>query len=300
MLDKLKFLIALANEKHFGRAAERCGVAQPTLSQGIQQLEEELNLQLVKRSSRYLGLTPDGEHVLTWARRLVGDANAMRQDLMSRKAGAVCHLRVAVMPAAMALVTAITAPFMVRYPNVRFTLLTRTSDEIAMLLDQREIDCGITYIGHQARSEYDQVPLFCEEYVLLRTDRGPFGKRQEIAWRDLAGLPLCLLTPNLQQRRIIDELLQNAGVTADPVLETDSVPALLAHVSTGNWLTVVSSLTFHAIGAGSGLRCIPIKSPHVSHEIGLVAARRYPGHALLDALFEDARARRHSRLAVSQ
>ena len=79
MLDKLEFMIALAREKHFGRAAESCGVAQPTLSQGIQQLEEMLNVPLVKRSSRFLGFTPEGERALdhrevVLKRRLLGEA----------------------------------------------------------------------------------------------------------------------------------------------------------------------------------------------------------------------------------
>src|SRR6185437_13061613 len=77
MLDKLEFMIALSREQHFGRAAESCGVAQPTLSLGIQSLEQMLNTPLVKRASRFQGFTPEGERVLVWAHRLVGDARAM-------------------------------------------------------------------------------------------------------------------------------------------------------------------------------------------------------------------------------
>ena len=74
MLEKLEFMIALSREQHFGRAAESCGVAQPTLSLGIQSLEQMLNTPLVKRASRFQGFTPEGERVLVWAHRLVGDA----------------------------------------------------------------------------------------------------------------------------------------------------------------------------------------------------------------------------------
>src|SRR6478735_11942225 len=101
MLDKLEFMIALAREQHFGRAAESCGVAQPTLSLGIQSLEQLLNVPLVKRSSRFQGFTPEGERVLVWARRLVGDAQAMRRDIVSLHTEGEAEIRLAAMPCAM-------------------------------------------------------------------------------------------------------------------------------------------------------------------------------------------------------
>src|ERR1700742_4593454 len=81
LIDKLEFLLALARERHFGRAAEACGVTQPTLSAGIKQLEDALGVLLVNRSGRFLGLTAEGERVLDWAKRIVGDARAMRQEV---------------------------------------------------------------------------------------------------------------------------------------------------------------------------------------------------------------------------
>jgi DNA-binding transcriptional LysR family regulator len=73
VIDKLEFLIALARERNFSRAADSCGVTQPTLSAGIKQLEEILGVLLVNRSSRFYGLTAEGERVLEWARRIVSD-----------------------------------------------------------------------------------------------------------------------------------------------------------------------------------------------------------------------------------
>lgn len=76
MIDKLEFLIALARERNFSRAAETWGVTQSTLSAGIKQLEDTLGVLLVNRSSRFYGLTAEGERVLEWARRIVSDAAA--------------------------------------------------------------------------------------------------------------------------------------------------------------------------------------------------------------------------------
>lgn len=289
MLDKLEFMIALAREKHFGRAAESCGVAQPTLSQGIQQLEEMLNVPLVKRSSRFLGFTPEGERVLVWARRLVGDVQAMRKDVLGMQQGHGAQLRIAAMPAAMPLVASLTAPFQLRNPTVRFTLLTRTADEIMSLLHEREIDAGIRYIASAPSNDVDEVPLYEERYLLLTVAGGRFSDATEITWADLAGLPLCLFAPSLQQRRIIDEALRRRGVEVRPAIETDSILAVTTHVGTGRWVSVVSSLTLSAIELSGSLRTIPIVDPEIVSSIGLVVSKRFPLQPAMAALIAEAR-----------
>jgi len=127
MIDKLEFLIAIAHEKHFGRAAEACRVTQPTLSAGIKQLEDTLGVMLVRRGSRFLGFTNEGERVLEWARRIVSDARGLRQDVEALKRGLTGHLRIAAIPTALAMVAALTTPFKARHPEVRYTVLSRTS-----------------------------------------------------------------------------------------------------------------------------------------------------------------------------
>ena len=81
MIDKLEMFIALANERHFGRAAETMRVTQPTLSSAIRQLEEQLGVQLVFRGSRFQGLTPEGQRTFDWAVRIVGDARTLREEM---------------------------------------------------------------------------------------------------------------------------------------------------------------------------------------------------------------------------
>ena len=101
MIEKLEYFLALAQEKHFGRAADICAVSQPSLSLGLKQLEETLGVMLVQRGSRFIGLTAEGERTLDWARRIVGDARAMRQDIKALKHGLTGRLRIAVIPAAL-------------------------------------------------------------------------------------------------------------------------------------------------------------------------------------------------------
>uniref|UniRef100_UPI00313792D2 LysR family transcriptional regulator n=1 Tax=Ferrovibrio terrae TaxID=2594003 RepID=UPI00313792D2 len=115
MIDKLEFLLALAREKNFGKAAEQCGVSQPTLSAGIKQLEDTLGVMLVQRSSRFLGLTAEGERVLDWARRIVGDTRAMRQEVVALRHGLTGHLKIAAIPTALAMVSALTTPYRAKH-----------------------------------------------------------------------------------------------------------------------------------------------------------------------------------------
>src|SRR3712207_4383091 len=130
VIDKLEYLIALARERHFGRAADLCGVTQPTLSAGLKQLEAKLRTLLVQRGSRYQGLTPEGERVLEWALRIVSDARQMRQDITLLRKGLAGHLLLALIPTALPMVPELTTPYRERHPNVRFTVLSRTSLEI--------------------------------------------------------------------------------------------------------------------------------------------------------------------------
>ena len=101
MIDKLDFILALARERHFGRAAEACGVTQPTLSAGVKQLEEQMGVLLVNRGSRFQGFTPEGERVLDWARRIVGDTRAMREEINALRHGLTGQLRIAAIPTAL-------------------------------------------------------------------------------------------------------------------------------------------------------------------------------------------------------
>ena len=127
MIDRLEMFLALARERHFGRAAESLGVAQPTLSAAIRQLEDSLGVLLVRRGSRYEGLTPEGERVLQWARRIVADARAMREELRAARAGLSGTLRIGVIPTALSPASRLLAAFATAHPEVRLAILSSTS-----------------------------------------------------------------------------------------------------------------------------------------------------------------------------
>src|SRR5262249_12826560 len=187
------FIIALAREKHFGRAAETCRVSQPTLSAGIKQLEDVFGVLLVQRGSRFRGFTPEGERVLEWARRIVGDARAMRQDIDALKRGLVGHVRIAAIPTALAMTAMLTTPYRAKHPDVRFSIVSKTSIEVLRLLDNLEVDAGLTYLDNEPVGKVNTVPLYLEEYRLLTSPSGMLGDRDSVTWEEVSQIPLCLL-----------------------------------------------------------------------------------------------------------
>lgn len=289
MLDKLEYLMALARERHFGRAADSCGVTQPTLSAGIKQLEEQLGVLLVQRGSRFIGFTPEGERTLDWARRIVSDSRAMRQEITALKKGLNGRLKIAAIPTALAMVAAITTPYRARHPDVRFTIVSQTSIQILTQLENLEIDAGITYLDNEPLGRVNTVPLYQERYQLLTAPDAPLGTRQSVTWTDVAKVPLCLLTPDMQNRRIIDELLRAAGGDPQPTLESNSVVVLFAHVRTGRWATIMPSKLAETLGLTDTLRAIPIIDPEAVHTIGLVVPAREPMTPLTAALVAQAK-----------
>jgi DNA-binding transcriptional LysR family regulator len=288
VIDKLEFLIALARERNFSRAAESCGVTQPTLSAGIKQLEDTLGVLLVNRSSRFYGLTAEGERVLEWAKRIVSDARAMRQDLHASKTALVGHLKLAVVPTALPMVAELTTPFRAKHPDVRFTVLSSTSREILSMLDDFQIDAGLTYLDNEPLGELHTVPLYREQYRLLTAAHSPLGDRASVTWAEVGKIPLCLLTPDMQNRRIIDRLLaKSAG--PPPPLESNSMLVLFSHVRTGHWACIVPEKLAGLLGISEPLRSIPILEPREFHTMGLVTPRREPIPPLTRALVAEAR-----------
>jgi DNA-binding transcriptional LysR family regulator len=289
MIDKLEFLIALAQEQHFGRAAEACGVTQPTLSAGIKQLEEMLGVLLVQRGSRFLGFTPEGQRTLDWARRIVGDSRAMRQEIRALKEGLVGHLRIAAVPTALAMVADLTTPYRARHPEVSFTVFSRTSIEILSLLDNLEIDAGITYLDNEPVGRVRSIPLYQEEYRLVTAADSPLGDRDRVTWAEVGHIPLGLLTPDMQNRRIIDRYLRAAGCDPAPTLESNSVIVLFSHVRTGRWATVMPAKLADTLGLTETIRAIPIIGTETYPTVGLVVPYRDPMTPLTAALVAQAR-----------
>ncbi len=276
MIDKLELLLALSRERHFGRAAETCGISQPTLSSAVKSLEDQLGVLIVERGSRFRGFTPEGERVLDWARRIVSDARTMRQEIDGLKRGLTGTLTIGVIPTALPFVPDLTLPFMAKHTGLHLSIVSMSTNTILSSLDNLEIDIGITYIGTDLVQRFQTVSLYAERYALLVAPGHPLAKRKDISWTEAGRLPLCLLTGDMQNRRIIDRHLYDAGIESPPMLESNSMTMLHVHVRSGLFATIAALGTGERFAAPMELIAIPIVSPAVTNEIGLVLKAREP------------------------
>ncbi|SEN11937.1 DNA-binding transcriptional regulator, LysR family [Paracoccus alcaliphilus] len=289
MLDKLEMFLAVAKEGHFGRAANSLGIAQPTLSAGIKQLEEQLGVLLIFRGSRYGGLTPEGQRALEWARRIVGDTRQLRDEMRATREGLSGRLRMAVIPTALTWAAKISARFGALHPNVSFTILSRTSIEILQMIDDLEVDAGISYLDNEPLGKVSTVPLYDERFMLVCRADNDLAGRDSVAWHDLSGRRLCLLTSDMQNRRIINRNLSVAGIAPQATVESNSTVVLAAHILAGDWLTILPEDIAAFLADGKPIRIIPLDGNEPSHVVGLVAPYREPHTPVLEALLTEAR-----------
>lgn len=238
LFRQLEYFVALARERHFARAASACYVSQPALSEAIRKLETELKVPLVRRGQSYEGLTPEGERLVLWARRILADHDALKQEVAALQTGLTGELRLGVIPAASSTVAVLIDRFCAEHPLVLVQLETSLrSADIVERIRRFELDAGVIYPDDQDIADFLLAPLYKEEQVLVaHTDLLSdllAGHADTIGWSDAAQLPTCLLTKGMRGRELLDEALAEAGVTIVPRVETDSVAALLAQVGNG-------------------------------------------------------------------
>lgn len=285
---QLHYLVAVAREEHFSRAAEACHVSQPTLSAGIRKLEEELGLPLIIRGHRFLGLTEEGERVLKWAQRIVADYDGMRQELSGSDDGLSGLLRIGAIPTALPALPELVNAFCARHPKVRVQIQALPASAILRGLDKHEIDAGVTYLDADLSNRSEGIPLYEERYVFVTRADG-FEGRSSLTWVEAAAQPLCLLTRDMQNRRIIDEVLSRLGVASNPRIEVNSFMGVWPQVCFGGCGSIVPHTHVSAFGRIEGLRVLPLVDPVCCQPIALVASDRAPATPVATALMGLAR-----------
>lgn len=290
LFRQLEYFVALARERHFARAASACYVSQPALSEAIRKLENELKVPLVRRGQSFEGLTPEGERLVLWARRILADHDALKQEVTALRTGLTGELRLGVIPAASSTVALLTDPFCAEHPLVRVQLETSLrSVAIADRIRRFELDAGIIYPDGQNTADLLETPLYEEHQVLIAGSELLSGASDSIGWADALELPMCLLNKGMRGRQLIDDALATRDLTVTPRLESDSVVALLAHVSTGRWASIVPQTWLRTVRPPAGVRVLRLDDPAVTALIALVTNAGEPGSVLARALVRTAR-----------
>ncbi len=286
VLRQFEYLVALAREQHFGRAAEACHVTQPTLSAAIRQFEEELGAPIIERGHRYLGLTPQGKLALEHAQRVLAEVEELRRGVDALDRGLSGRLRLGVIPTALPIVSHLTTPFFARYPRVTITVLSRTSQEIQRGIENFELDAGVTYLDNEPLERVRARPIYHEEYLFLTPVAGPYADRSVISWREAADASLCLLTPDMQNRRILDGIFRSVGATPKPSVETNSIFNLVSHAASGPWSAIVPRQLLQFFGLPERTRALELVEPTARRSVGFIVADRAPPDPIARNLLE--------------
>lgn len=288
-LRDMQLLAALARHEHFARAAEECGISQPAFSARIRNLETTLGVPMVKRGNRFLGFTPEGDIALKWARRIITDADGLRQEIEAAKGALTGRLSLGVVPTALTFAANAPAQVHLAHPALAIRLLSMSSSEILRGIEDFTLDAGITYLDDGGLGSFRTVPLYDEQYVLLVPPALAPRNTGTATWQEAAELPLCLLTSNMKNRQIIDEIFAGVGATPQPVMETNAFVAALAQVANGTLATVAPEMLADALPIAEGAVRLRLVEPEASRSIGLVMAERDPQPPALRAFVESIR-----------
>ncbi|QXI28833.1 LysR family transcriptional regulator [Pseudomonas vanderleydeniana] len=283
-IKQLKFLIALDETRHFGQAAARCHITQPTLSMRLRSLEEELDLQLVNRGQRFEGFTAPGERVLAWARTVLAAYDGLQAEAAACRGNLIGTLRLGVVPLSNFDPLHLMQRLHAEHPDLRFELSSLSSEQILEQLASNRLDLGVSYLDRLDTERFDALPLSETAMGLLYDQRFfQFGE-QPLSWEALIELPLGMLTSGMHFRQSIDHNFHSRGLSPQPLLQTDAVHQLLQAVNGGLCCAIMplnsglETLTDHL--------CLqPIENARTLANLGLIMRRGAPRSALAEACF---------------
>ncbi|MFN7726893.1 MAG: LysR substrate-binding domain-containing protein [Rubrivivax sp.] len=276
LIDAYRYLAALEQHRHFGRAAAACHITQPALSNALRSLETHLGVAIVRRSRQYEGLTAEGEQVLATAHRVLREQEALQQALAGTVEQPQGRLLVAAVPTAVPVAARFVARLVALHPGLQPQLRALASPDIDAGLGSLAIDLGLGYLDRlptTGRARPDTWPQYAEHHYLLAHHAGqPGGLGAPLAWAEAAAAPLALLTPEMHHRALVDEAFRRVGVAVQPRLECSSVTALLAAVQTGTLQAVLPGAVVATVAGQAGWLARPLQAPVVHTPMGFMAA----------------------------
>lgn len=288
----MKYLVALDDHRHFGRAALACHVTQPALSNALRALEEALSISIVKRGRTFAGFTSEGERVLASARRMLREQELLQQDLHSSQGHPQGQLLVGAVPTAMPIAARFVALLQARHPGIVPTLRSLSSVELETGLETLALDLALGYTERMdsSHAQLRLLPQYTEHYFLLRRraggrDTGALRAAAAITWREAASLPLCMLGGEMHNRTVVDRAFASVGVSVKPAIETNSTVTLVMSVLAGQVCSVLPGALLDTVRGHGELEALPLVEPHVEVPIAfLVHKSNRPSRTLAAAI----------------
>jgi DNA-binding transcriptional LysR family regulator len=262
--DQLRAFVAVAEERHFTKAARDLSIAQPSLSKRIRLLEDELGTTLFHRMRGNVALTPAGEALLPWARRILGDlsvaADEVRELAGLRRGrlsvGATPSITVAILPGALADLRA-------SYPGLDLKLHEAGSRDLVREVDQGKLDLALVILPVRQRSLVT-VPLLREELVVAVARDHPFAERDGVALTELRNVPLVMFREGYDLRETTLAACASAGFEPRLAVEGGEMDGVLRMTAAGLGVAIVPSMV---VARGGNLRAVRLTRPRLARTI---------------------------------
>lgn len=288
-IKQLKYLIALDQTRHFGKAASQCNITQPTLSMRIRSLEEELGLVLITRGQRFEGFTPEGERILAWARAVLAAHDGLQAEASLCKGQVVGELRLGMVPLASVDPMIFIRQLTQKYPELTYSLYSMSSQQIADGVSRNQLELGICYLNSIDTRPFDIIQLPKTEMGLLHDIRHFQLDQETLTWQELMAFPLGFLTKGMHYREHMEVSFKSAGINPESVFESDSTFQIIQAVQSGVCCAVMP-LNNGLENLNSHFRITPITDSNIEAPIGLIMRRQAPVSLLALRCFTDAQA----------
>lgn len=287
-IKQLKFLIALEQTRHFGQAAARCHITQPTLSMRLRNLEDELDLILVTRGQRFEGFTEAGERVLAWAKTLLAAHDGLFAEAAACRGQLVGNLRLGLVPLSGFNPISYVQKLSASFPELKFSLSSASSDRIIEDIGNNQLDLGVCYLDHVNPNYLDFFEIGETRVGLLYDTRHFHFQGSEMSWEDAAELPLGMLSTGMHYRKSIDLSFRSRGLNPTPILESDSTYQLFQAIHEGFCCSIMP-LDSGLDSPIDNLAFIQLPDASVLAPLGLVMRKTEPRSAIAEKCFAEAK-----------
>lgn len=267
---QLRAFIAVAEELHFTRAANRLGISQPALSSKIQQLETNLGATLFDRNGRTVRLTDIGSLFFSSATRLVDEIEHSVQalsDVVEKQRG---HLKVAALPAATySILVPALGRFHQRYPNIKITMQDGLNDDVLEAVVRRDVDFGIG-VWEADKAELEEIPILDDQFVATVPISHKLAKKRAVKWLDLARENIVHVAQGSSVRRLVDAKLSAKGILRPVNLQVQFVSGALQMVRQNLGIAILSDLSCAPYKAYEDIIFLPMKDPPLYRRISII------------------------------
>jgi LysR family hydrogen peroxide-inducible transcriptional activator len=284
-LTELRYIVALARERHFGRAAEKCFVSQPTLSVAVKKLEEELGVILFERGQSEVSMTPAGEPIVRQAEKVLAEAARVKElaetagDPLAGplRIGAIYTIGPYLLPKLVPLIRA-------RAPKMPLMIQENFTTKLLEALKSGELDVAVLALPVQEPGLVAQ-PVYDEAFRVLVPAQHPWAKEKVVAPEHLLDEPLLMLGRGNCFREQVLDLCAQAGIGGPQVLEGSSLETIRLMVATGVGITVMPATAVDTLPQDDPLlRVRPFTEPTPTRRVGLVWRASFPRHQAIDLL----------------